>query len=78
MSAKIEARRFSGKPGTWPAYEMACNSIFAIAKIKKYLIPQDKLVPQTGEGAADELQRWKDAQQEIYRHFTLHDVRRCC
>jgi hypothetical protein len=55
MSAKIEARRFSGKPGTWPAYEMACNSIFAIAKIKKYLIPQDKLVPQTGEGAADEL-----------------------
>ena len=50
---------------------MVCNTVFAAAKIKKYLCLQDKLVPQTGEGTAAELEKWKDTQQDIYRHFTL-------
>ena len=66
MSMKIEARRFSRKQGTWPAYEMACNAVFAIAKIKKYLCKKSDL--PSGSGAAEELEKWKDAQQEIYGH----------
>jgi hypothetical protein len=66
MSTKIEARRFSGKQGTWPAYEMACNAVFAAAKIKKYLCKKEDR--PSGEG---ELEKWKDAQQDIYGHFTL-------
>ena len=63
MSAKIEARRFSGKQGTWPAYEMACNAVFAAAKIKKYLCKKEDR--PSGEG---ELEKWKDAQR-IAQHL---------
>ena len=45
---------------------MACNAVSAAAKIKKYLCKKADL--SSGEGAAAESEKWKDAQQDIYGH----------
>ena len=36
MTPKIEARRFSGKQGTWSHYAMAVKAHFSIEDLTKY------------------------------------------
>ena len=36
MTSKIEARRFSGKPGTWSHYAMAVKAHIAIDELTDY------------------------------------------
>ena len=47
MTSKIEARRFNGKPGTWPHYDMAVKAHFRIQDLLEFLndgtgVPADK------------------------------------
>ena len=37
MPSKIEAKLFSGKPGTWAHYEMAVKAHFAIVDLIEHL-----------------------------------------
>ena len=37
MTSKIEARRFSGKPGTWAHYEMAVKAHLAVVDLLEFL-----------------------------------------
>ena len=60
MRTKTNARRFSAKQKTWLAYKMACNTVFAVTKIMKYLCKKSDL--PSGSGAAEELEKCKDAQ----------------
>ena len=36
MSTKVEAKRFSGKPGQWPHYELSLRAHFAINDLAKH------------------------------------------
>ena len=46
MASKIEARRFSGKPGTWAHYEMAVRAHLAVVDLIEFLHDGDGLVDQ--------------------------------
>ena len=64
MTSKIEARRFSGKPGTWAHYEMAVRAHLAVVDLLEFLHDGVGLVDQP---KAD----WVKGQQKIYSHFIL-------
>ena len=62
MSSKIEAKRFSGKPGTWAHYEMAVRAHFAIVDLIEHL--------NDGAGlSGDKREEWRKAQLKIYSFF---------
>ena len=64
MTSKIEARRFSGKPGTWPHYDMAVKAHFRIQDLLEFL--------NDGTGVpADKRADWKKGQQKVFSHFIL-------
>ena len=64
MSTKIEAKRFSGKAGTWQHYEMAVHAHFAVQDWTEFF--------NDGAGVADAKRAdWRKAQQKIYSHFIL-------
>ena len=62
MASKIEARRFSGKPGTWAHYEMAVKAHLAVVDLIDFLHNGDGLV---GDPKAE----WVKGQQKIYSHL---------
>ena len=64
MSTKIEAKRFSGKAGTWQHYEMAVHAHFAVQDWTEFF--------NDGTDIADAKRAdWRKAQQKIYSHFIL-------
>ena len=64
MTSKIEARRFSGKPGTWAHYEMAVRAHLAVVDLLEFL--------HDGAGLEDVAKaNWVKGQQKIYSHFIL-------
>ena len=65
MTSKIEARRFSGKPGTWAHYEMAVKAHLAVVDLLEFLHDGDDL-EEGGDRA-----NWVKGQQKIYSHFIL-------
>ena len=64
MSTKIEARRFSGKPGTGVHYSMAVKAHFAELEIGEHLNDGSTV-------AADKRDEWRKAQKRIYSHFVM-------
>ena len=59
MTSKIEARRFSGKPGTMAHYIMAVEATFAVDDILEFF--------NDGDGIPDNKKAdWKKAQQKIF------------
>ena len=64
MTSKIEARRFSGKPGTWSHYAMAIKAHIAIDDLSDYF--------NDGTGVADDRKAaWKKAQLKIFQLLIL-------
>ena len=64
MTSKIEARRFSGKPGTWSHYAMAVKAHIAIDELTDYF--------NDGTTVADNRKAaWKKAQLKIFQLFIL-------
>mgnify|MGYP000685133797 CR=1 FL=1 len=64
MTSKIEARRFSGKPGTWSHCAMAVKAHIAIDDLSDYF--------NDGTTVADNAKAsWKKAQLKIFQLFIL-------
>ena len=64
MTSKVEARRFSGKPGTWAHYAMSVNAHLAVEDLDEYL----------NDGTAfsgDKLALWRKGQQKIFAYLIL-------
>ena len=64
MSSKVEARRFSGKPGQWTHYAMAVKAHLAVEDLIEHLTDGSGL-------QGDKLAAWKKGQQKIYAYLIL-------
>ena len=64
MSTKVEAKRFSGKAGTWPHYELSLRAHFAVVDLLEHF---SDVVP----GQADKKSEFVKAQQKIYAYILL-------
>ena len=64
MSTKVEAKRFSGKPGQWPHYELSLRAHFAINDLAKHFNGD---LPDAAEARAE----YVKAQQKIYAYILL-------
>lgn len=64
MSTKVEAKRFTGKAGTWPHYELSLRAHFAVVDLIEHFhgtVPND----------ADKKSDFCKAQQKIYAYILL-------
>jgi len=64
MSTKVEAKRFSGKAGTWPHYELSLRAHFAVVDLLEHF---SDVVP----GQADKKSEFVKAQQKTYAYILL-------
>ena len=64
MTSKVEARRFSGKPGTWAHYAMSVNAHLAVEDLDEYLNDGTSF-------SGDKLALWRKAQQKIFAYLIL-------
>ena len=65
MSTKVEAKRFSGKPGQWPHYDLSVRAHCAINDWAKHF--HEKVPDADAADRADYIK----AQQKIYAYILL-------
>ena len=64
MSTKVEAKRFAGKPGTWPHYELSLRAHFAVVDLLEHFT---NVVPVEAVKKSE----FVKAQQKIYAYVLL-------
>ena len=64
MSTQVAAKRFSGKAGTWPHYELSLKAHFAVVDLLEHFTD---VVPTQ----ADKKNEFVKAQQKIYAYILL-------